>query len=916
MIRMYLLPIYLYSVSSILLLLFGRSIGYRGSAIISCSVGLVCTLLSYLIFFEVSLNKSSCSIELWHWVYFDIVNVRWGFLFDVISTCMLLIITTVSWCATAYSVEYMCDDPHINRFLAYLCLFTCFMFFLVTSNNLIQLFVGWEGVGICSYLLINFWFTRTSANKAALLAVFVNKIGDIALLVSFGLIFYTYKTFDVSVILGMSELCREVQSFFDPICYLFLVGAVAKSAQLGLHVWLPEAMEGPTPVSSLIHAATMVTAGIFLLVRFSFMLEKSPTVLVLCICIGAMTVFFGSSIGMFLFDIKRIVAYSTCSQLGYMFMSCGFCNYSYAMFHLIGHAFFKALLFLTAGYIIHFCGGEQDFRKIGGLLRILPAGYVFLLIGSLSLVGFPFLSGFITKEALLEAAYGYDQIIIYDISSFCQFLALFSILFSIIYSVRLLTGIFFGLYNGFKHRLPSFHYAGILVLIPLFKLCCFSIFFGYISKDFFVGYGSYFLAAHQPIQELDLVTDAQTYDFLRLVARDSCATSMSEEDALRVVVRDPQGTSIKVTSNVAVVTLKLPAYYCLMLPMRANISKKYSFALYLAFFKYVEAHMAECRQSGCSDSCPVCHLFVKISELPWYSRLWMWIKSNCYYMYQHGDELAYAFEMSALVTLFVLIRIPFANVDLKQDKEAAREWAEALHGFYIFAGALALTDKVFRWLLNNFLIPLGKWFDNYFFGEAKKAISEFFRTPIEVDIHFGRCLDTGAINLDYPIIFSGNMFKTLSFQEENGVVNVKVPVVREAHACSEFDKNIRGILALVSTYFFLLIYVLFAFMRRCICIYKLKFVCMYYSMCHIITNKYAFFHIYLVSGIVKSLLTYCIGVILVTIEKGVLEYLTGYGLSRCIRQLVLRHTRIKTGIVYHYAGFFLFATIVGMLVLF
>jgi len=431
----------------------------------------------------------------------------------------------VSLCAVAYSVEYMCDDPHVVRFFSYLALFTFFMIILVTAGNIIQLFIGWEGVGICSYLLINFWFTRISANKSALLAVFVNKVGDIAVLVSSGVLFTVYKTCDIMIMFGLLSYSSMQQDVLTIIGYLLLVGAVAKSAQVGLHVWLPEAMEGPTPVSSLIHAATMVTAGIFLLVRFSFILEYCPQILICCMVLGAATVFFGSSVGIFLFDVKRIVAYSTCSQLGYMLMACGFSNYSYAMFHLIGHAFFKALLFLTAGYIIHFCSGEQDFRRLGGLIKLLPSGYIFLLIGSLSLIGFPFLSGFITKEIILESSYSYRTTFMYDVAVVCQFFAGISLLFSILYSIRLISSVFLGAYNGFKWRIPKLHYSGFFILLPLLFLSFFSIAFGYVFKDVMAGEGTdfwrnsiFYMAAssHDTFSSILINNYCSMFDFLIL----------------------------------------------------------------------------------------------------------------------------------------------------------------------------------------------------------------------------------------------------------------------------------------------------------------------------------------------------------------------------------------------------------------
>lgn len=489
---MYGLIVYLYFILFIVLILFGRHIGYRGASILSCFVMCVATLLSYLLFFEVALNQSVCSLFLWRWISFDLVQLDCYLFFDVLSVSMLLIISTVSLCAVVYSIEYMSEDPYLIRFISYMSLFVFFMIILVTSSNLFQLFIGWEGVGICSYLLINFWFTRVAANRSALLAVFINKIGDIFVLFSLGIIFAVYKTCDFSVLFGLISFCDNISDYIIIFGYLILIGAVAKSAQLGLHVWLPEAMEGPTPVSSLIHAATMVTAGIFLLVRFSFILEYNYKLLVLCMFFGSLTAFFASSIGIFLYDIKKIIAYSTCSQLGYMLMSCGFSNYSYTMFHLISHAFFKALLFLTAGYIIHFCGNEQDIRRMGGFLKLFPSGYMFLLIGSLSLVGFPFMSGFFSKEMILEGIYSSKIISFYDISILCQFIGCFSLFFSVLYSIRLIIYIFYGQYNGFKYSFSNFHYSGYLILSVLFILSIFSIFFGYVSKEAFIGEGTSF----------------------------------------------------------------------------------------------------------------------------------------------------------------------------------------------------------------------------------------------------------------------------------------------------------------------------------------------------------------------------------------------------------------------------------------
>jgi NADH-ubiquinone oxidoreductase chain 5 len=336
------------------------------------------------------------------------------------------------------------EDPYNVRFMSYLSLFTFFMLILVTASNLIQLFIGWEGVGICSYLLINFWYTRIGANKSSIMAVFVNKIGDISLLFAFAIIFQVFKSFDFSIIFSLTLL--NLDDFYSYllfyICFLMLIGAVAKSAQVGLHFWLPEAMEGPTPVSSLIHAATMVTAGVFLIVRSSFLFEEVPLILVWIAFFGSFTTFFGSTVGLFQYDIKKIIAYSTCSQLGYMFLSCGLSSYYNGMFHLINHAFFKALLFLTAGYIIHALSNEQDLRKMGGLLKKLPLASIMILIGSISLMGFPYTSGFFSKEKIVELFYNKIIYNFYFIQYlkffyFFQFLAMFAIIITISYSIKM-----------------------------------------------------------------------------------------------------------------------------------------------------------------------------------------------------------------------------------------------------------------------------------------------------------------------------------------------------------------------------------------------------------------------------------------------------------------------------------------------
>jgi NADH-ubiquinone oxidoreductase chain 5 len=520
---MYIFPIYLTLINFIVSILGGRFIGIKGACYITSFFIGISFLISLFIYYEVVICELPCYIILSDWFTFDLLNVNWVFYFDVLTATMLLVVTFVSFCAHFYSIEYMNGDPHQVRFMAYLSLFTFFMLMLVTAGNLIQLFVGWEGVGICSYLLINFWYTRLKANKAAIMAVVTNKFGDITLLLAFGLVYYVYKSFDFNVIfaytftvVNFSATYVDLISEFNYIlCFLFILGAVGKSAQIGLHIWLPEAMEGPTPVSSLIHAATMVTAGIFLILRCSFIFEFVPTVLLWIIFFGSLTTFFASSIGIFQNDLKKIVAYSTCSQLGYMFLSCGLSGYNYSMFHLFNHAFFKALLFLTAGYIIHSISSEQDIRKMGGLIKLFPFSYIMILIASLSLMGLPFYSGFYSKEKIVELfnnrySVNLIDLSVYNLYFFFQLISTFAIVCTIVYSMRLLVFVFFTLFNGFYsyvtnitlkydsyfkfstktvYNISSIHYGSYFLMLPLLLLCILTITSGYLFRDIMIGEG-------------------------------------------------------------------------------------------------------------------------------------------------------------------------------------------------------------------------------------------------------------------------------------------------------------------------------------------------------------------------------------------------------------------------------------------
>ncbi|YP_009421329.1 NADH dehydrogenase subunit 5 (mitochondrion) [Rhopilema esculentum] len=415
------------------------------------------------------LHSCSLLVVYWPWFNFILLNSNISFFIDSISSGMIMIVNSVSFLVHLYSTSYMKGDPHTPRFMGYLSLFTFFMLILVSSQNYIQLFIGWEGVGLCSYLLVNFWYSRIQANKAAIKAMLVNRVGDAALIL--GIIFiWTY----FGSVNFLSVLPTQEFKYFNIIPCLLLVGAIGKSAQIGLHMWLPDAMEGPTPVSALIHAATMVTAGVYLIIRSSPLFESSPLALILTVIVGSLTALFAASIGLAQNDIKKIIAYSTCSQLGFMVLSCGISYYSLALFHLINHAFFKALLFLAAGSVIHSFLDEQDIRKMGGINIVQPLSYVFILIGSLSLAGFPFLSGYYSKDLLLEITSKEYYII------FGAWMGLTATLLTAFYSFKLITRSFLSFQNSPKIYWKFSHENDWFLLIPLIILSIGSIFSGFI----------------------------------------------------------------------------------------------------------------------------------------------------------------------------------------------------------------------------------------------------------------------------------------------------------------------------------------------------------------------------------------------------------------------------------------------------
>lgn len=469
---MYILVLLIPLLSAIISGFWGRK---TGTGVLTSSCISITAIISGWIFYETTLNGSSTYFKLWGWLDSELFTTDFGLQFDSLTSTMLILITIVSALVHIYSTGYMSDDPHIPRFMSYLSLFTFLMIVLVTSDNYIQLFIGWEGVGLCSYLLINFWLTRIKANKAAMKAMLINRVGDIGLLLAMFLIIREFGTLEYSTISSLLGFVDRKN--LTVICLLLFLGAVGKSAQLSLHTWLPDAMEGPTPVSALIHAATMVTAGVFLIIKSGPLFEGSFLVLTVVTFIGALTAFFAATTGVVQNDLKKVIAYSTCSQLGYMVMVCGVSNYSVSLFHLLNHGFFKALLFLSAGSVIHAVNGEQDMRKMGGLIRSIPFTYTMVLIGSLSLIGFPYLTGFYSKDLILEITYGKYYIV------FAYWLGSFSALLTAFYSVRLIYLTFITNTNTNKVVFRGVDESSLSITSPLLLLGFGSIFVGYLVKE-------------------------------------------------------------------------------------------------------------------------------------------------------------------------------------------------------------------------------------------------------------------------------------------------------------------------------------------------------------------------------------------------------------------------------------------------
>lgn len=442
------------------------------------------------------------------WMISGTLDVDWLFMFDSLSLIMLSVVLTISLLVQIYSGDYMVNDPHIVRFLSYLSLFTFFMIVLVTAGNFFVLFLGWEGVGLCSYLLISFWYTRIEANKAALKALLMNRIGDFFIIFAMCVIFKYCKSLDFATIFFLSNYMSDLTILFfgssvklwDLVSFSLFLGVIGKSAQIGLHTWLPDAMEGPTPVSALIHAATMVTAGVYLVIRCSFLFQFSDFVLNLMIVVGLLTSLMAGLIGCAQWDIKKIIAYSTCSQLGFMVFVAGFSNFSFSFYHLVTHAYFKALLFLSAGTIIHFFSGEQDIRKMGSAASYLPYLYLVTLFANLSLIGFPYTSGFYSKDLILQSVLteelSFDETTV-QISFFSIDLVLYLLLFSVFltafYSFRLVYFVFLAEFSGFYSilKLGSNKFDWKVNLV-FFILMIGSLFTGYFFKDIFLPSSLYF----------------------------------------------------------------------------------------------------------------------------------------------------------------------------------------------------------------------------------------------------------------------------------------------------------------------------------------------------------------------------------------------------------------------------------------
>ena len=491
------LIVFLPLISSLVTGFFGKKLNLMLSHTFSCTMIIIPFFLS-LYFLKLSLSGSyNLVVPLFEWLSSGDLTTEWSLRLDLLTSVMLVVVTSVSSLVHIYSIGYMSHDPHQTRFFAYLSFFTFAMLILVTSNNFLQLFFGWEGVGLASYLLIGFWHKKDSANSAAMKAFVVNRVGDFGFLIGLAILFFHTSSLDFDTIFSMNkQLSSNSFSIFNidfnvlnTACFFLFMGAMGKSAQLFLHTWLPDAMEGPTPVSALIHAATMVTAGIFLVARCSPLFEMSQSILSFIIIVGASTAFFAATVALVQNDIKRIVAYSTCSQLGYMFVALGSGAYQIAIFHLFTHAFFKALLFLGSGSVIHAVSDEQDIRKMGGLYKLIPFTWIVMLIGTLGLTGAPLMSGYYSKDGIIEAAFVSQT----EGHFYAFYLLVFSALLTSFYSWRLIFLTFNGKSNISTEIFSKIHESPRVMLFPLVILSILTIFSGIYFADYFMSHDYQFL---------------------------------------------------------------------------------------------------------------------------------------------------------------------------------------------------------------------------------------------------------------------------------------------------------------------------------------------------------------------------------------------------------------------------------------
>ena len=469
-----------------------KFLGDRYSEVITTTFLFLSAIFSTIVFYNGIVYGEYANYKIIEWISSGSLKVDWSINIDPLSSIMLVIVTSVSSLVHLYSIGYMSHDPHKPRFMSFLSLFTFSMLVLVVSDNFLQLFFGWEGVGLCSYLLIGFWYKKNSANNAAIKAFLVNRVGDFGLAIGIFLIFNYFGTINYDEVFAkISEQSATEINFLGLnvnlitlISLTLFIGAMGKSAQFLFHTWLPDAMEGPTPVSALIHAATMVTAGVFLVVRCSPIFEYSQVALNFIAVIGMITAVFAASIALVQNDIKKIIAYSTCSQLGYMFFAAGVGAYHVAIFHLFTHAFFKALLFLGAGSVIHAFKDEQDIRKMGGVWKKIPYTWSLMLIGTLALTGFPLLSGFYSKDAIIEFAFFKNSTIGY----YAMTVGIFTAFLTAIYSWRLFFKTFHGKYNNLDMPIEKTYESPLIMLLPLIFLSLGALFAGYTFRELLIGH--------------------------------------------------------------------------------------------------------------------------------------------------------------------------------------------------------------------------------------------------------------------------------------------------------------------------------------------------------------------------------------------------------------------------------------------